>query len=350
MPQHRSPDHRSAVTECRFVLSSPSGLTAIIDSHGARLVGLIAPDRDGRFADVVLGYDCAEDYIANADMYFGATVGRVAQRIKGATFSLDGHEYALATNNGRNSLHGGAERSFDKVVWGASSRTTDEGPEVEFRHTSPHLEEGYPGNVDASVTYRLTPDGEVHITYRATTDRATPVSMTNHAYWNLAGAGAATILDHELSVRADRYTVTDEDLIPTGEIRPVEGTPLDLQAPAILADRIADLEATGGFDHNLVLAADRPSGTADATLRHPGTGRVLEIRSTLPCIQVYSGNLMRPSTGKLGVGYGIRSAICLEPQSWPDALHNPNFPSVILQPNESYHETATYRLLTDRAR
>jgi aldose 1-epimerase len=334
--------------ECRFLLNSPPGVSAVVSSHGAALVALVAPDRRGRFSDVVLGYDCRADYVANADMYLGCTVGRVAQRIKQARFTLDGVEYELAQNNGRNHLHGGAARSFDKVNWQASPRTMPDGQEVEFRHVSPHLEEGYPGRVDATITYRLTAEGELQIDYSAITDRRTPVSLINHAYWNLAGAGSPTILDHELTLWADRYTPTDGELIPTGEVLDVNATPLDFRSPTVIGERIDSLERTGGYDHNLVLSTERPSGGLAARLRHPASGRVLEIRTGQPCIQVYSGNLMRPTTGKMGAYYDRRSGLCLETQAYPDAVHHPAFESVILEPGRTYRETAGYRFLVDR--
>jgi aldose 1-epimerase len=331
----------------RPFLSSASGVSAVVSSRGAALVALVAPDRSGRFEDVVLGYDFRRDYVTNADMYFGCTVGRVAQRIGGARFQLDGVEYPLATNNGRNHLHGGAERSFDKVEWSCSTRCTSEGEEVEFNYTSPDMEEGYPGRVDASVVYRLTPGGELQIEYTATCDRRTPVSLTNHAYWNLAGAGAPTVLDHELTVWADRYTPTDDELIATGEICSLGGTPLDFRSPAVLGDRIQLLARTGGYDHNLVLMEERPSDGLAARLRHPGSGRVLEIRTSQSCLQLYTGNLMRPSTGKLGRHYPARSAVCLEPQAYPDALQHPEFPSIVLESGDTYHETTRYTFTTD---
>lgn len=337
-----------AEQECRFFLWSPSGISAVVSSHGARLVSLIAPDREGRFADVVLGYDCRAGYVANADMYFGATVGRVAQRIRGARFTLDGVEYELAANNGANHLHGGATRSFDKVDWRASSRLGAAGPEVEFRHVSPHLEEGYPGSVEAVVTYRLSAEGELQIDYLATSDRRTPVSLINHAYWNLAGAGAGTVLDHELTIWADRYTTTDANLIPTGEVAHVEGTPLDFRSPAVIGDRIDELDQTGGYDHNLVLSEQRPADGLAARLRHPSSGRVLEIRTGRPCIQLYSGNLMHPSEGKMGVHYGVRSGLCLEVQAYPDAIHHPSFESIVLEPGSTYRETTGHLFAVDQ--
>lgn len=334
--------------ERRFLLTSQVGITAVLSTHGAALVGLVAPDRYGRFADVVLGFDSRAEYVAHAGMYFGATVGRVAQRIGGASFVLDGVRYELAVNDGRNHLHGGTVQSFDRVIWDAVARTTPDGQEVEFHRVSPHLEEGYPGRVEAWVQYRLTPDGEVQIRYRATADRRAPISLTNHSYWNLAGAGAPTMLDHELTVWADHYTPTDAELIPTGEVLPVEGTPLDLRTPTVLGDRIDMLDATGGFDHNLVLASGRPTGGLAARLRHPRSGRLLEVRTSQPCLQVYSGNFMRPTIGKLGLRYERRSGVCLEAQSYPDALRHPAFDSVIVEPGTTYREITGYRLLVDR--
>jgi aldose 1-epimerase len=335
--------------EQRILLTSDAGVSALVSTHGATLVSLVAPDRDGYFADVVLGYDTRDEYVANADMYFGATIGRVAQRIGGAAFDLDGARYTLARNNGANSLHGGAERSFDKVVWEADARATAAGQEVELRYASPDGEEGYPGRVDATVIYRLTPGGELLVDYQATADRRTPVSLTNHAYWNLAGAGAASILDHELTVSADRYTPTDGELIPTGEITSVDGTPLDFRHGAPLAERVEQLEkTTGGIDHNLVLAVDRALDDPAARLHHPDSGRVLEIRTQRPCLQVYSGNLMRPVRGKLGREYPRRSGICLEPQAYPDALRHSSFDSIVLDAGDVYRETTSYRFLTTR--
>ena len=338
----------SSEDEKRFLLTSQVGITAVLSTHGAALVGLVVPDRDGRFADIVLGFDSRAEYVAHAEMYFGSTIGRVAQRIGGANFVFDGVRYQLAANDSRNHLHGGAVRSFDKVNWDAVAQTTPHGQEVEFHHLSPHLEEGYPARVEAWVRYRLTPEGEVQIRYKATADRRAPISLTNHSYWNLAGAGAPTILDHELIVWADRYTPTDAELIPTGEIASVDGTPLDLRKATLLGDRIGLLDATGGFDHNLVLAIARPDGGLAARLRHPASGRVLEVRTSQPCLQVYSGNLMQPTTGKLGLRYGRRSGVCLEAQSYPDALRHPAFESVIVEPGTTYREITAYRPIVDR--
>lgn len=344
-------DRGSVGADCRFVLASASGVTVVLSSLGARLVSVVAPDRRNQFSDVVLGYECSAHYVDNQDMYVGATIGRVAQRIGGARFTLEGGEYQLAANEGRNALHGGATRSFDKVYWAASSRTVQGVSEVEFHYTSPDLEEGYPGRLDVDATYSLTADGELWIGYRARGDRATPVNLTNHTYWNLAGAGSATILDHELTVWADRYTPTDDELIPTGEVLPVGGTPLDFRVPTVIGERIGALEHTAsrGYDHNLVLEPERPEGLA-ARLRHPASGRILEVRTSQPCVQLYSGNLMHESVGKLGRRYPPRSALCLEPGGYSNALNRPNFPSIILAAGETYRETTRYQFLTDEGR
>jgi aldose 1-epimerase len=225
---------------------------------------------------------------------------------------------------------------------------TPDGPSVRFSRVSPDGEEGYPGELSVSVSYTLTPTDELRIGYEATTDRTTPLSMTNHTYWNLAGAGSPSILDHELQVFADRYTPVDADLLPVGTIEPVAGTPLDFREPRIVGDRIAALEGTGsrGYDNNFVLP-----GTGDrlaARLRHPGSGRVLEVRTTQPCMNVYSGNMMAPSVGKMGRAYPTRSGICLEPAGFLNAVNTPSFEPVWLHPGETYRQSMTFRLTTDR--
>lgn len=332
----------------RFLLASPSGVSALLSSWGAGIVALRAPDRDGRFEDVVLGFDTVEGYREHPGLYLGATIGRVAGRIRGARFTLDGREVILPANHGRHHLHGGAETPFDQVDWAAESLETPDGPSVRFSRVSPDGEEGYPGELSVAVTYTLTPGDELRIAYEATTDRTTPLSMTNHAYWNLAGAGAPTILDHELQVFADRYTPVDGDLLPVGTIEPVDGTALDFREPRVVGDRIAELEDTGslGYDHSYVLP-----GTGDriaARLRHPGNGRVLEVRTTQPCLNVYSGNMMVPSVGKRGRTYPVRSGICLEPAGFLNAVNTPLFEPVWLHPGDAYRQTITFRLTTDR--
>jgi aldose 1-epimerase len=317
-----------------------------VSSWGAGLVALNVPDRTGQFADVVLGFDTAGEYAAQSQLYFGCTVGRVANRIRKASFVLGGATHKLAANNGVNHLHGGATRSFDKVEWAAEARGSELGPSVVFRYTSPHLEEGYPGRLDAMVTYTLTSADELRIDYEARSDRATPVNLTNHTYWNLAGGGIGTIVAHWLKVQADRYTVSDDELIPTGEIKSVEGTALDFRVPRTIGSRIGELEATGalGYDHNYVLAAARSQSAFACRISDPASGRTVEVWTDRPCMQLYSGNFMTPTTGKLGAQYAVRSGLCLEPQAYPDAVNNPAFDSTILEPGDVYRTTSVYRL------
>jgi aldose 1-epimerase len=332
----------------RFLLASPSGVSALVSSWGAGLVALHAPDREGRFEDVVLGFDTVEEYRANARLHFSATIGRVAGRIRDAHFTLDGQDIVLPANSGRHHLHGGSETPFDQVDWAAEALAAPDGPAVRFSRVSPDGEEGYPGELSVVVTYTLTSGDELRIAYEATTDRTTPLSMTNHTYWNLAGAGSPTILDHELEVFADRYTPVDAELLPVGTIEPVEGTPLDFREARVVGDRIAELDDTGsmGYDNNFVLpgSGDRLA----ARLRHPGTGRVLEVRTTQPCMNLYSGNMMAPSVGKLGRPYPTRSGICLEPAGFLNAVNTPSFEPVWLRPGETYRQAITFRLTTDR--
>ena len=334
----------------RFLLLAPSGITALLSAWGANLVALTMPDRDGRFADVVLGFDTPAEYAANRGFYFGCTVGRVANRIKGAAFSLDGVDHRLAANDGPNHLHGGPDRSFDRVEWSARRVASDEGQAVEFGYVSPDGEEGYPGTLDTRVRYTLTRGDELRIDYIARTDRTTPINLTSHTYWNLAGAGSPTVLDHELIVDADRYTPADDELIPLGTLGPVDGTPLDLRRPTRIGARIAELDATGaaGYDHNLVFREGRSVAEPAATLRDPASGRVVEMFTSQSCVQVYSANFLGDTPGMGGAIYRRRSAICLEPQVAPDSVHNPQWGPIFLRPGETYRHAITYRLTTDR--
>jgi aldose 1-epimerase len=340
---------KTVINDRRFLLVAPSGISALLSSWGAGLVALNVPDRRGRFADVVLGFDTATEYSEQSNVYFGCTVGRVANRIRRAAFVLGDTTYKLAANDGANSLHGGATRSFDKVEWSAETRRSGFGPSVVFRYTSPHLEEGYPGRLDTMVTYTLSDEDELRIDYEARSDRPTPVSLTNHTYWNLSGDGAGTILDHELQVLADRYTVSDGELLPTGEIKSVEGTALDFRESCSIGSRIAELEGTAarGYDLNYVLSGSRREPTFAARLGDPAGGRVVEVLTTQPCMQVYSGNFMTPTTGKLNAHYGVRSGFCLEPQGYPDAVNNPSFTSIVLEPGHVYRATIIFRLRID---
>jgi len=334
------------IRDSRFLLVAPSGISALVSSWGAGLVALSIPDRAGRFADVVLGFDTAAEYAEQSRLHFGCTVGRVANRIRGASFALGDLTYRLAANDGRNHLHGGATRSFDKVDWAAEPGSSDQGPCVVFHYTSPHLEEGYPGQLETAVTYTLTADDELRIDYEARSDRPTPVNLTNHTYWNLSGNGAGTILDDELQVQADDYTVSDSELLPTGEVKSVDGTVLDFRKPCAIGYRIAELEDTAarGYDHNYVLSGPRSEPAFAARLSDPASGRAVEVWTTQPCMQVYSGNRVTPTTGKLGAHYARRSGLCLEPQGYPDAVNNPAFESIVLEPGDVYRATILFRL------
>ncbi|MCA8973130.1 MAG: galactose mutarotase [Planctomycetes bacterium] len=315
-----------------------------VTDHGATLVAVRAPDPAGTLADVVFGFDDVSGYESSANQYFGCTTGRVCNRICKGEFTLDGYTYHLATNNGPNHLHGGGKRSLDKVHWTGEVIDSGASPAVRFTYRSRDGEEGYPGNLDIAVTYRLDGEG-MHIDYRATTDARTPVNLTNHAYWNLAGAGAATVLDHELWINADRYTPVDDTLIPTGAIEPVTWA-LDFRKPTRVGLRIATLDGTSalGYDHNYVL-----QGTGMrhiATLRHVENGRGFELFSDQPGLQFYSGNFLNGNVGGIGKGgavYGYRSGLCLETQHFPDSVNHPHFPNTILEPGHEYRTRSTWR-------
>jgi len=310
-----------------------------VTDHGATLVAVRAPDRAGFLDDVILGFDDVSGYQSDSNQYFGCTTGRVCNRIADGAFTLDGYEYVLATNNAPNHLHGGAQRSLDKVHWDASYGVDEDGaPAVRFTYLSRDGEEGYPGNLQVAVTYTLRGDNSLNIAYEATTDMRTPVNLTNHAYWNLAGAGAETVLDHVLQVDASRYTPTDSTLIPTGEVATVLGTALDFREPTslgLLLDKVADTAAQG-YDHNLVLDGDAGALRRVAELRHHKTGRSMVIETTEPSLQVYSGNFLNGQQGKGGKSYPRRSAVCLETQHHPDAIHHSNFPNTVLEPGETF--------------
>jgi aldose 1-epimerase len=324
-------------------------MTVKVMTYGAIVTELHVPDREGKSADVVLGFDTLDGYLAEHP-YFGAVIGRVANRIARGTFMLDGREYKLAANNGPNSLHGGL-KGFDKVVWKAEDASGPDGPAVRFSYLSKNGEEGYPGNLSASVTYSLLASGDsdaLKIEYNATTDQATPVNLTNHSYFNLSGPTAGTILDHEIEIAADQYTPTDDTLIPTGVIAPVRGTPLDFTTPTPIGARLDQIKANPvGYDHNFVLrgapAISRTPRLA-ARVRDPKSGRVLEVLTTEPGVQFYTGNFLDGTLkGKGGVVYRQYQAFCLETQHYPDSVHHPNFPSIILRPGSTYTHTAIYK-------
>jgi aldose 1-epimerase len=318
-------------------------ITAKVMTYGAILTELIVPDRTGKPADVVLGFDTLEGYLAGHP-YFGATVGRVANRIAGGKFTLDGKEYKLAVNNGPNSLHGGI-KAFDKVVWKAEDVSGPAGAAVKFTYKSPDGEEGYPGNLDVAVTYTVTDQNEVKLDYKATTDKATPVVLTNHSYFNLAGPASGTILDHELMLNAENYTPGDETMIPTGSIAPVKGTPLDFTTSTSIGARIAQIKGDpGGYDNNYVIDNDAKLPNVAARAYDPKTGRVMEVLTTEPGVQLYTSNFLDGKTkGKGGVVYKKNQAFCLETQHFPDSVHHANFPSTILRPGQTYTQTTIYR-------
>jgi aldose 1-epimerase len=322
-----------------FTLTNGKGIEARIMTYGATLVSLRLPDRNGRFDDVNLGFDDLPGYLGTHP-YFGVVVGRYANRIAKGKFTLNGVTYTLAQNNNGNSLHGGL-RGFDKVVWKADPVHGHGAVGVKLTYLSKDMEEGYPGNLAVTVVYTLTDAGELKISYEAETDKATPVNLTNHAYWNLAGQGKGDILGHELKLEADQYTAVDSaaNLIPTGAILGVNGTPLDFSIPHSLGERIAQVE--GGYDHNFVLRSGGGKMALAARVSEPSSGRVLEIFTDQPGIQLYTGNFLDGTVkGKGGVAYQKHFGFCLETQHFPDSPNHPNFPSTILEPGKKY-TTAT---------
>jgi aldose 1-epimerase len=326
-----------------YTLTNTSGVTAKVTTYGAILTELHVPDRDGKMADVVLGFEDLKGYLAGHP-YFGATVGRVANRIAKGKFTLDGKEYKLAVNNGPNALHGGL-KGFDKAVWKAEPLDVADGAAVKFTYVSKDGEEGYPGTLTAAVTYTLTNANELNIDYVATTDKATPVNLTNHSYFNLAGPKSSDILGHELMLAADKYTPTDATLIPTGEIKPVKDTPLDFTKPTPIGERIDKLKGEpGGYDHNFVLNGEGKKLALAARVREPKSGRTMEMLTTEPGVQFYTGNFLDGKLkGKDGVVYKKHGGFCLEAQHFPDSVNHANFPTMILKPGQTYKQTTIYK-------
>lgn len=324
-----------------YTLTNERGLEVSVTNYGGALVSLKTPDRRGEFADVALGFETLEEYVRNP-RYFGGLIGRHANRIGLGRFALDGLQYQLTQNNGVNHLHGGA-KGFDKRVWTARDETSSDAVVLHLEYFSVDGEEGYPGNVQANVSYKLSADNELEINYEASTDRDTIVNLTSHAYFNLAGGG--DILGHELTLHADGFTPVSKELIPTGEVKAVENTPMDFRSAKPIG---ADLSLAGGYDHNFVLQDSDGSLRPAARLYEPNSGRVLEILTTEPGIQFYSGNFLDGSlTGKGGVVYHKYTGLCLEPQKFPDAPNHANFPSTVLRPGETYKHVSVYRFLCD---
>ena len=332
-----------------FTLTNAAGATVKITNYGAIVTSIVVPDRDGTLADVALGYDDLKSYVNAVDKpYFGAVVGRYGNRIAGGTFELDGTTYTLAKNNGPNSLHGGVI-GFDKVVWDAEPVAGRRALKLTYR--AKDGEEGYPGNLDLSVTYEWTDENVLRVDYAATADAATPVNVTQHSYFNLKGEGAGDVLGHELALNADRFTPVDDTLIPTGELRPVAGTPFDFRSAKPIGRDIAaeneQLAFGGGYDHNWVLnrgdAADDALVLA-ARVVEPTSGRTLEVRTTEPGVQFYSGNFLDGRlTGKSGRPYPFRGGFCLETQHFPDSPNQPAFPDTVLRPGEELHSRTEFR-------
>lgn len=334
-----------------FTLINAHGIELDAITYGGIVTSLRTPDRQGHFADIVLGYDTLEGYLRRSP-YFGAIVGRYGNRIGGGTFTIDGATHALATNNGPNHLHGGV-RGFDKVNWRAEPFEREGEVGVALRYTSADGEEGYPGRLEAQVIYTLRDDNTWTVDYEATTDEPTHVNLTQHTYFNLVGDGSRDVLDHELRIRADRYTPVDATLIPTGELAPVEGTPFDFREPTPIGARIdADhpqIRNGLGYDHNFVLTREGDGLFEAIEVRASTTGRTLTVSTTEPGVQFYTGNFLDGSiTGKGGHVYRRRFGFCLETQHFPDSPNKPLFPSTLLRPGETYRSTTVYRLGTDR--
>lgn len=333
-----------------FSLQNPTGFRADISDYGGTIVRLLAPDRQGRLDDVVLGFDRVEDYIAHSS-YLGCTVGRCGNRIARGKFHLDGKTYALATNNEPNGLpchlHGGL-RGFDRVLWTAEPRASSEGAALRLSYRSPDGEEGYPGNLEASVTFTVTPDNALKIDYVAETDRPTIVNLTNHSYFNLGGHRSGAIADHILKLHAARFTPIDRGMIPTGELAAVAGTPFDFTTPRQIGERIEaehdQLKIAGGYDHNFVLDRRGDGLVPAAWAQHSPSGRTLEVLTTEPGLQLYSGNFLKGAfAGKEGHVYGHRAGFCLETQHFPDSPNQPQFPPVVLRRGETYRSTTVFR-------
>ncbi len=329
-----------------YILRNANGVEMSVSNFGARIVELFVPDKRGRFADIVLGYSKLSEYIKpKGERFFGAVIGRCANRIANGEFKLEGKTYKLAVNNGCNSLHGGVE-GFDMRVWNAFQ--PDE-QTLELSYLSPDGEEGYSGNLRVFMTYKLTCDNRLVITYRASTDKTTVCNLTHHSFFNLRGAGVGDICNHTMQINADKYTPVNENLIPTGKLEDVANTPMDFRKPFIIGERInakfKQLEIGNGYDHNWVL--NRKTSNASefaARVVEPVSGRVLEVYTTQPAMQFYAGNFLDgKSVGKGGKGYKFRSAFALETQHYPDSPNKPKFPSVVLKPNEVYCHVCEYR-------
>jgi aldose 1-epimerase len=333
-----------------YTLTNSKGVEVRAMTYGGIIVSLRVPDKSGNLGDIVLGHETLEGYLPNTP-YFGVIVGRYANRIANATFTLDGVKYTLAKNDGPNTLHGGI-KGFNQQVWEAKEFKNAKGVGVAFSYLSKDGEEGYPGNLQVKVSYTLTDENELILDYEATTDKATPLNLSQHSYFNLAGEGNGDILGHHVMLNADRFTPVDKTLIPTGELRAVQGTPMDFTKPTAIGARIDEnyeqLVVGRGYDHNWVInRKDNSSLTLAARVHEPSSGRVLEVFTTQPGVQFYSGNFLDGTvTGKQGHVYKHRYGFCLETQHFPDSPNHPDFPSTILSPGQTFHSQTVFKFST----
>ncbi|MCF7957525.1 MAG: galactose mutarotase [Phycisphaerae bacterium] len=328
-----------------YTLTNKNNLEMKVTNYGCTVTSLRVPDKEGNLGDVVLGFTTVDQYVKESP-YFGCAVGRYGNRIALGKFSIDGTEYTLATNNDANHLHGGI-KGFDKVIWDAEPKETDDGPAIVFTHVSKDMDEGYPGTLNATITYTLTNANAFKIEYSATTDKATHCNLTQHTYFNLAGDGSGDVLGHELTLLADHYTPVDAGLIPTGELKAVVGTPFDFTSPHAIGERIGVLKEgvkNGGYDHNFCLNNKAGSMALAVKVYEPKTGRVMEVSTTEPGVQFYSGNFLDGTlVGKTGNKYQTHAGFCLETQHFPDTPNQPTFPTTLLKPGETYRHTTQYK-------
>jgi aldose 1-epimerase len=333
----------NGVQVIKYTLTNKSGMQVSILNYGGTITQIITPDKNNQPGDVVLGYESLSGFLQKENPYFNCLVGRYANRIAKGQFTLEGKTYHLAQNNDGNSLHGG-NTGFDKVIWDAQKQP--ETNSLKLTYISKDGEEGYPGNLKVEVVYTLTQDNALKINYTATTDKPTPVNLTNHCYFNLSAGKSPTILDHQLMIKADKFTPVDEQLIPTGQLSDVNGTPMDFRQEKPIGRDIQQLE--GGYDHNWVLNKDENSLEKIATVYDPLSGRLMEVYTTEPAMQFYSANFLDGTLKdtKGGQKYGRHAALCLETQHYPDSPNQPSFPNTILRPGETYLQTTIYKFLT----
>ena len=330
-----------------YTLTNHSGMEVKVTTFGGRVTSIKVPDRNKHFDNVALGFDTLNDYeTKGASPYFGALIGRYGNRIAKGTFTLDGKQYHIPTNDGPNSLHGGVT-GFDKKIWKAKDVSGSNGQALELTYLSPDGEEGFPGNLSVTVRYTLTDKNEIRIDYSATTDKDTVLNLTNHSYFNLKGRGNGDILGHKVTLQADHYTPVDATLIPTGKVEPVAGTPLDFRTATAIGARIDDsneqLKLGKGYDHNFVLNRKGSTLALAAKVEEPTTGRVMEVLTTQPSVQFYSGNFLDATKNT----FAFRTGLCLETQHYPDSPNHSNFPSSELKPGQTFHATTVYRFSTE---